>query len=174
MNDPVFQSVFRNEFEELVALKRALGFKYETDALSFGRIDAFFCDNGLTEKSLSKEICDAWCKKRSYETASNHASRISSLRVFCKYINSLGLPAYIPPSGITKHPPKYNAHILRRRSCNAFLVLSTAAGPYHQNARTVPWSCLCFFVSFIRAGCGFLNCGLQKSGMLTLAGAASA
>ncbi|WP_291237295.1 tyrosine-type recombinase/integrase [Frisingicoccus sp.] len=120
MNDPVFQSVFRNEFEELVALKRALGFKYETDALSFGRIDAFFCDNGLTEKSLSKEICDAWCKKRSYETASNHASRISSLRVFCKYINSLGLPAYIPPSGITKHPPKYNAHIFTQEELQRF------------------------------------------------------
>lgn len=120
MNDPVFRSVFRSEFTELVALKRALGFKYETDALSFGRIDAFLCDNNLSEKSPSKELCDAWCKKRSYETGANHASRISSLRVFCKYISSLGFPAYIPPHGLSRHPPKYNAHIFTRDELKRF------------------------------------------------------
>lgn len=120
MSDPVFRSVFSNEFSELVALKRALGFKYETDARAFGRIDAFFCDKGLTEKCLSKEICDDWCKKRSYETSANHASRISSLRVFCKYIRRLGFPAYIPPHGLTMHPPKYNAHIFTQEELDRF------------------------------------------------------
>ena len=71
----------------------------------------FFCQHQLTEKRLSKELCDHWCQKRSYESAANHAHRISSLRVFCKYLSSVGIPAYIPPHGLTRHPEKYDAHI---------------------------------------------------------------
>lgn len=33
------------------------------------------------------------------------------MRVFCRYLNDIGLHAYVPAKGITKHPPKYDAHI---------------------------------------------------------------
>lgn len=111
MGNVEFRSVFREEFHSLVTLKQSLGFKYETDKCAFKRIDTFFVDSGLNDKVLSKELCEQWCKKRSYESDANHASRISSLRVFCKHIQSLGFPTYVPPHGITKHSPKYNAHI---------------------------------------------------------------
>lgn len=89
MNEVKFNSIFQDEFINLISLKRAVGFKYEADALAFRRIDRFFCDNGLSEKKLSKELCDLWCNKRSYESDSNHCSRVSSFRVFCKYIQSI-------------------------------------------------------------------------------------
>lgn len=111
MNEVKFNSVFQDEFISLVSIKRAVGFKYETDALAFGRIDKFFCNSGLSEKQISKELCDLWCRKRSYESDSNHCSRVSSFRVFCKYIQNLGYPVYVPPKGLTRHPPKYDAHI---------------------------------------------------------------
>ncbi len=111
MKEVKFNSVFQDEFINLISLKRAIGFKYETDALAFKRIDTFFCDSGLSEKQVSKELCGRWCRKRSYESDSNHCSRVSSFRVFCKYIQSLGYQAYVPPRGLTKHPPRYDAHI---------------------------------------------------------------
>lgn len=134
MNDPIFKSVFQDEFRELVALKRALGFKYETDAASFARIDAFFCENGLSEKSLPRQLCDSWCRKRSYESDGNHASRISSLRVFCKYIAGLGLPAYIPPHGLARHPAKYDAHIYTPEELKRFFAAV-------DESRSVPSEC---------------------------------
>ena len=106
MDDPGFKSVFRDEFCGLITLKQSLGFKYEAEAAAFLRIDTFFCQHQLTEKRLSKELCDHWCQKRSYESAANRAHRISSLRVFCKYLSSVGIPAYIPPHGLTRHPEK--------------------------------------------------------------------
>lgn len=111
MNNPEYNSVFKIEFQDLVELKRALGFKYESEAKAFKRIDVFFIEMNLTNKCITKEICDIWCKKRSYESHANHSHRISEIRVFCKHIDSVGLPAYIPPKGISKHPPRYNAHI---------------------------------------------------------------
>lgn len=111
MNNPIYDSVFKNEFQELIELKRVLGFKYKAETQAFKRIDTFFIEINLTDKCITKETCDIWCKKRSYESHANHSHRISQMRVFCKYINSIGLPTYVPPKGIAKHPPRYNAHI---------------------------------------------------------------
>lgn len=33
------------------------------------------------------------------------------MRVFCRYLNDMGILAYIPPKGITKKPGRYDAHI---------------------------------------------------------------
>jgi len=111
MNEPVYSSVFRKEFQDLVELKRALGFTYETEAHAFQRIDAFFNENHLSDKCITKELCSTWCRKKSYESVANQASRISTMRVFCRYLNDMGYPAYTPPKRITRRPAKYDAHI---------------------------------------------------------------
>ena len=111
MSSREFQSVFKNEFRELISIKRALGFKYETEKGSFLRIDSYFNSCGLAEKEISKELCEGWCRRRSYESSANHCSRVSQMRVFCRYLNDVGIKAYVPPNNVTKKPPKYDAHI---------------------------------------------------------------
>lgn len=46
MNDTVYSSVFKKEFQDLVDLKRALGFTYHTEACAFRRIDSFSLKTG--------------------------------------------------------------------------------------------------------------------------------
>lgn len=111
MNEPDYGSIFKTEFQDLVEIKKALGFKYGTQALAFRRIDTFFNENHLAEKAVPKELCDKWTRRRSYESAANWSSRISAMRVFCCYLVDIGIPAYIPPKGIVRKPPRYNAHI---------------------------------------------------------------
>ena len=111
MADLLYESVFKKEFRDLVELKQALGFSYETEASGFKRIDRFFISIGLAEKTLTKETCEAWCRKRSYETTANQAGRVSMMRVFCSYLNDIGIPAYIPAKGIAGKIEKYPAHI---------------------------------------------------------------
>lgn len=111
MSKEIYNSIFQQEIRDLIELKRALGFSYEAEAGSLRRIDTFLCRNTLSEKYITKELCDLWCKKRTYETVTNQASRISTMRVFCRYLNDIGIPAYIPPKGITKKRTRYDAHI---------------------------------------------------------------
>ena len=111
MNDTVYTSVFKKELQDLVDLKRALGFAYETEACAFRRIDSFFIENRLSDKCITKELCDLWCRKRSHESVTNQAARISTLRVFCRYLDDLGIPAYIPPKGSSGQRARYDAHI---------------------------------------------------------------
>ena len=111
MSKEIYNSIFQQEIRDLIELKRALGFSYEAEAGSLRRIDTFLCRNALSEKYITKELCDLWCKKRTYETVTNQASRISTMRVFCRYLNDIGIPAYIPSKGITKKRTRYDAHI---------------------------------------------------------------
>lgn len=127
MSDLKYNSVFRDEFISLIDTKRALGFKYHTESGMFRRIDAFFCDNGLSEKQITKDLCDQWCRKRSYESEANHSSRVSSLRVFCNYVQKLGYPVYVPPRGLTRHPPKYDAYIFTDDELHRFFMAVDAS-----------------------------------------------
>ncbi|HNX01536.1 MAG TPA: tyrosine-type recombinase/integrase [Candidatus Cloacimonadota bacterium] len=111
MTDITYQSVFQKEFQDLVDLKRALGFEYNSEAAAFKRIDTFLNQYELIEKNISKDLCDSWCRKKPYESINNQSHRISTMRVFCKYLVDLGIQAYVPPKGITKKSPKYEAHI---------------------------------------------------------------
>ena len=81
MDKEIYNSIFQEEIHDLIALKRALGFSYRAEAGSLRRIDTFLCENNLSEKRISKELCDLWCRKRTYETVTNQASRISVMRV---------------------------------------------------------------------------------------------
>jgi len=120
MNEQNYGSIFKTEFQDLVEIKKALGFKYDTQALAFRRIDAFFSENHLAEKAVSKELCDKWTRRRSYESASNWSRRISTMRVFCCYLADIGIPAYVPPKGIVRKPPRYNAHIYTDEELKSF------------------------------------------------------
>lgn len=111
MNKEIYNSVFQKEIQDFIDLKRALGFSYSSEAASLRRIDIFLSENNLSEKCITKELCDLWCRKRTHETVTNQASRISIMRVFCKYLNDIGIPAYIPPKGITQKRIRYDAHI---------------------------------------------------------------
>ena len=71
----------------------------------------FSANISLPKRGFPRNSAIIGARKRSYESAANHAHRISSLRIFCKYLSSVGIPAYIPPHGLTRHPEKYDAHI---------------------------------------------------------------
>lgn len=111
MNNEVYNSVFQKEIYDFIELKRALGFSYQSEAGSLRRIDSFLCENNLSEKCITKELCERWCGKRTYETVTNQASRISIMRVFCRYLNDIGIPVYVPPKGTTHKRNRYDAHI---------------------------------------------------------------
>ena len=134
MSKEIYNSIFQQEIRDLIELKRVLGFSYEAEAGSLRRIDTFLCRNTLSEKYITKELCDLWCKKRTYETVTNQASRISTMRVFCRYLNDIGIPAYIPPKGITKKRTRYDAHIYTDEELHNFFDAV-------DKGRSVPDSC---------------------------------
>ena len=120
MNRIVYRSIFQKEINDFVESKRALGFSYDSEAKALKRIDSFLLENSVIDKCVTKEICDKWCRKRTYETIKNQASRISIMRVFCRYLNDIGISAYVPPNGLTHKKIKYDAHIYTDKELKDF------------------------------------------------------
>ena len=120
MNKIVYRSIFKKEIEDFIETKRVLGFSYDSEAKALKRIDTFLIENGVIDKCVTKELCDKWCKKRTYETITNQASRISVMRVFCRYLNDVGISSYIPPKGLTHKRIKYDAHIYTDEELKSF------------------------------------------------------
>lgn len=127
MVEPYFKSILRDEIHEFISLKRALGFKYESEEGILRRIDAYFTSANLTAREVSRELCEGWCRKQSHESPANHASRISVMRVFCRYLNDVGIPAYIPPGNLTTKRQKYDAHIYTTDELDRFFAAVDAS-----------------------------------------------
>ena len=134
MNKIIYKSIFQKEIVDFIETKRALGFDYDSEAKALERIDTFLIENGVIDKCITKELCDKWCKKRTYETITNQASRISVMRVFCRYLNDAGISAYIPPKGLTHKRIKYDAHIYTDEELKNFFEAV-------DNSESVPDSC---------------------------------
>lgn len=113
INNVLYNSVFHKgkEICVFIELKRALGFSYKSESCSLRRIGAFLCKNNLSKKCITKELCELWCGKRTYETVTNQTSRISIMCVFYWYLNDIGIPTYVPPKELTHKRIRYDAHI---------------------------------------------------------------
>ena len=111
MNTLIFDSIFKNEIQDLINLKRAQGFKYVTEEFALKRIDKYLAGKNIQEKVITKSVVDEWCLRKTHETQANQNSRISMMRVLCSYLSELGFDVYVPPKGLTRKAPKYNAHI---------------------------------------------------------------
>lgn len=111
MNEIHYQGPFKEHIKSHVELKRALGYKYDTDAHHLKRFDRFTLEKYPSATTLTKEIVLDWCSKKPYETHTNQCSRASVMRQLGKYLDSLGVEAYIIPKGYYPPGKQYIPHI---------------------------------------------------------------
>lgn len=133
MNRIIYRSIFQKEINDFVESKRALGFSYDSEAKALQRIDTFLLENSIIKKCITKDICDKWCRKRTYETIKNQANRISIMRVFCRYLNDIGISAYVPPKGLTHKTIKYDAHIYTNEELKKFFEVVDKSKSVHDS-----------------------------------------
>ncbi len=111
MNDILYISLFKDYIRNYLTLKRAIGYKFNAEAENLKLFDRFVLEKYPKAHALTKEIAFAWCSKRTYEKRANQRSRISILREFGKYLNSIDIEAYIIPKRYFPTEKKYIPHI---------------------------------------------------------------
>lgn len=111
MKSNIYLGPFKKHLQRHIELKRALGYKYETDAEHLMRFDRFTMQKYPNARALTKEIVLEWCNKRSYEAQANQLSRASIIRQFGKYLDSIGIKAYVLPKGYFPSEKKYIPYI---------------------------------------------------------------
>jgi integrase len=97
--------------QDFIALKRAIGCKYLTEAGILKRFDVFLVQNYPFITELTREVVTGWCAKTLHETANNQCSRSSVIRQFAKYLCTLDKKAWILPNHYYPAGQKYVPHI---------------------------------------------------------------
>ena len=111
MKNNIYIGPFKNHLQNHIELKQALGYKYDTEARHLQCFDQFTLKNYPNATALTKEMVFEWCSKRTYEAQANQLSRASIIRQFGKYLDSIGLKAYIIPNGYYPSEKKYIPYI---------------------------------------------------------------
>src|SRR5690625_6658819 len=84
MNNIEYEGPFKDHIQSHVELKRAVGYKYDTEAIHFKRFDKFTQEKYPDATELKKEIVLDWCSKKKYESQANqcrseeHTSELQS------------------------------------------------------------------------------------------------
>ena len=111
MTECMYTGPFKEHLQNHVELKQAIGYKYVTEANHLKRFDRFTFEKYPEATSLTKEIVLDWCNKKTYEAQANQCSRASILRAFSKYLDNLGINAYVLPKGYYPSEQKYIPYI---------------------------------------------------------------
>jgi integrase/recombinase XerD len=111
MSEIIYEGPFKEHIKNHVELKRAVGYKYDTDAAQLKRFDRFTLGEYPCATVLTKEIVLDWCSKKTYEAQANQCSRASVIRQFGKYLDSIEVEAYIIPKGYYPAEEQYTPHI---------------------------------------------------------------
>ena len=111
MDNILYIGPFKEHLQNHVKLKQAIGYKYNTEAEHLQRFDKFVSYHYPNTTILTKEIVLNWCKKKSYEAQANQCSRVSIIRQFAKYLDSIDVEAYIVPKGYYPTERQYIPYI---------------------------------------------------------------
>ena len=97
MNNTHYTGPFKDHIQNHIDLKQAVGYKYDVEANHLKRFDRFILEKYPETTGLTKEIVIDWCSKKTYEAQANQCTRTSIIRQFGKYLDSIGVKAYIIP-----------------------------------------------------------------------------
>jgi integrase/recombinase XerD len=111
MNKIIYKGPFKDHIKNYVELKRAVGYKFDEAAEHLKRFDRFTLDKYPEVNILTKDIVLDWCSKKSYEAQANQLSRATFIRQLGKYMDSIGVKAYIIPKGYFPKEKRYIPYI---------------------------------------------------------------
>lgn len=101
-----FDGAFAEHINGFIRQKRALGYDYSEGAYILSRFEDFCKKHFPDSTVLNQEIGLKWAERLENEKGTCQLNRICVVRGFGKYLNSIGVSAYmIPPNLHRKSPP---------------------------------------------------------------------
>ncbi len=96
MNNKQFWGIYAPHIKDFVALKRGLGFKYDTEETIYSIFDRFTIRRGDNTMGVTRELANEWCKKNENESESYRKHRVICLCQLSTYLCKIGIRSYIP------------------------------------------------------------------------------
>lgn len=111
---------FRSYIEGLVEQKQSLGYPYVSSGRILRMFDEYCIEHFPNERTLTSDIAMGWASLRKNEHPNGLLRRVTPVRQLAKYMNSIGVDAYVVPSNIPKRQIRYLPHIFTSRELTVF------------------------------------------------------
>lgn len=118
VNNYTFSSVFAQHLTDYINQKRALGFSFNLQTYWLYRFDKYCLDINHSILTVNKELIDNWMKSVPDDSKHSKSSRLSAIKGFLIYLNTLGIEHYIPHAYINTE--KTIPYLLSDSEINAF------------------------------------------------------
>lgn len=120
MNSYSYSSFFKPFIEGIIEQKRAIGYPYDSSARILRVFDKFCVRDYPDATSLTRDIATAWATLKDDEHQNGLLRRVTPVRQLAKYMNSIGVEAYVIPSKFPKKQIRYVPHIFTTHELRAF------------------------------------------------------
>jgi integrase len=108
---PEFKSNFKEHISGLIAEKKALGYKYDLQAIKLADFDDFCSAKFPDEVTLTRELMLEWAAIRKYEHPKTLEGRVVPVRELAKYLVRMGQTPYMIPPNMLPKMPHYTPYI---------------------------------------------------------------
>ena len=161
MNKPAFRSRFADVIHEFIQQKHSIGYPYRSSSNILVRFDDMAAREFPDEDTLTKAMCDAWIGKHASLHQNTLTRDVTPVRQLAKYMNGIGITAYVIPSYVGRKQLKYPAHIYTAQEKRAFFC---SVDQYRPAIKKSPAKHYVIPVIFRLMYC----CGLRESEALNL------
>jgi integrase len=96
MNEKHFIGIYAPYIKDFIALKRGLGFKYDSESIIYSIFDRFTIQRGEKAVGITQELAYEWCKKNKNESDSYRKHRVICFCQLSSYLCQVGIRSYIP------------------------------------------------------------------------------
>jgi site-specific recombinase XerD len=94
---PRFVGPFAELAENFIRHKQSLGYKYESERKMMRLFCEFSSRYSNEDRNLSKDLIEAWFSSMADVAVKTKELRLSTIKLFARYMTDLGCTAYIPP-----------------------------------------------------------------------------
>lgn len=120
MNKLLLRSRFAGTIREFIEQKNAIGYPYKHSASILARFDDMAAREFPHAETITKAMCDAWIEKHASLHQNTLTRDVTPVRQLAKYMNGIGINAYVIPSYVGRKQLKYPAHIYTMQEKRAF------------------------------------------------------
>ena len=106
-----FSSLLKEYLNGFLTEKHTLGFVYTSSRNILNQFDKLCCTKFSDTTTITPELGLSWATKRENEKMSTLEGRIGVIRELARYINRLGLDAFVIPKGMGSSGMRYTPHI---------------------------------------------------------------
>ena len=108
----IFRSKFANSIQDMFVFKEQLGYSRSTHEPSLRHFDRFCVECHPEAETLSEKLALSWLEKRPNENSGGLKKRANTIRQFGKYLNYVGVSAYVLPAGYIGGNSSFAPYIL--------------------------------------------------------------